>query len=367
MAMAPATEKPVYGHGILGYWAIVGHGFNIASIVSSCFVIAAVIVSCYRKPEFRNRTSFRLSAWIAACDLIYSALGICTFNNGYMSDLSEMHLRVIHWLMSASTMCFVFLTVAMGIQLILTVLTHKSNVARRIEKYYEYVCTFMALVLTHPILYLYERVEWVPTAQIFHIKTYRKIYNRNVWLTKWMWIVTSIVFLLIVTLLIWNKMIRSFTKTAKLSNFPEGKSRWDDEMTLSSVNAQRKREIRSVTLRIVCYPLVPIFTQSWVFAANMITNLPMWLYVVGSLLPALQGVLNFLIFLMNPAWDGYRSKLFKRILPPSASSSSTSATGFKEIEESKANQFASDGGSLDYSKRNASTVHLSPYQSREAV
>ncbi|KAI8319931.1 hypothetical protein GQ54DRAFT_264521 [Martensiomyces pterosporus] len=347
-----STNRPnPYSHGVLGYWAVVGHGFNIASIVSSGFVVAAVVLSCLRKPQLLSRTSFRLSAWIAVCDIIYSACGLCTFDNGYMSGLSEMHLRVIHWFMSGSILSFVFLTVCLGIHLILTVLTHKSNIARPIQAFYEYVSVFLGFLLAHPILYLYTLVQWAPRAQVFHIQADPAEYNRNAWLTKWMWILGSIVFLLGVSVAVCNKMIRSFSKTSSLTAYPEGTSEWDD-ITISSVNAQRKREIRSVTLRIACYPLVPIFTQTWVLAANTVNLCPMWLYVLANLLPATQGMINFLIFLMNPAWDGQRSKIFKRALPPRA----------KEEKSMLVND-----ARFDFTKLNASTVNLSPYQSREDV
>ncbi|KAJ1936455.1 hypothetical protein FBU59_005045, partial [Linderina macrospora] len=92
----------------------------------------------------------------------------------------------------------------------------------------------------------------------------------------------------------------------------------------------------------------------WVIAANMVTTLPYWLYVVASLMPALQGVFNFLVFLFNPAWDGQRKILIDPFL--------------KRVEKRRNKRKQPDLESetiemLTY-HTNDSTIKLSPYQSR---
>ncbi|KAJ1963764.1 hypothetical protein GGI12_001849 [Dipsacomyces acuminosporus] len=340
--MSPAPDK--VSHGILGYWAVVGYGFNIASIASSVFVIGAVVYCCFRKRELVKRPSFRLSAWIAVCDIIFSACGICTFNNDYMASLSEMHLRVIHWLMSSSTLSFVFLTVCLGIHLVLTVLTHKAHIARPIQPWYEYISLFLGFFISHPFLYMYERVQWIYKSQIFHIATRMYIYRRNTWLTRWFWIFGGSIFLLVVAVGICWKMILSFTSTTSLTNLPEGDSKWDDQ-TLSSINSQRIKEIRSVTLRITLYPLVPIFTQVWVITASNLSKCPYWLFVLANLIPATQGMLNFLVFLLNPAWDNTRRNLLKR-------------SQYKDVEKPTQTR-----NYQEYNRSDTSTSRLTPQRS----
>ncbi|KAJ1667478.1 hypothetical protein EV178_001472 [Coemansia sp. RSA 1646] len=78
------------------------------------------------------------------------------------------------------------------------------------------------------------------------------------------------------------------------------------------MSKERQRYIRSVCIRILAYPLIPIITQIWVVAANMAPKAPMWLYVMANIVPATQGILNFLAFTANPAWDQFRGKLLKR-------------------------------------------------------
>ncbi|KAJ2817600.1 hypothetical protein GGI24_005353, partial [Coemansia furcata] len=80
------------------------------------------------------------------------------------------------------------------------------------------------------------------------------------------------------------------------------------DMSYMSLGYNSKRKIRSVTIRSMLYPTVPILTQIWVLSANMSAECPMWLYVMANLVPATQGMINFLVFTLNPAWDSIRRK-----------------------------------------------------------
>ncbi|KAJ2553115.1 hypothetical protein EV175_003060, partial [Coemansia sp. RSA 1933] len=149
------SSDPKYAHGVLGKWAVVGHGFNITSITCSSLVIIAVLARAIHSRSILKRTTFRLSAWIAVCDIIYSVCQICTFDNGYMSGLPEINLRVIHWLMSASVLTIAFLSGCIGIDLMLAVVTHSTRVVNIIRPWYEAVSFFLGFLITHPFLYLY--------------------------------------------------------------------------------------------------------------------------------------------------------------------------------------------------------------------
>ncbi|KAJ1986084.1 hypothetical protein GGI25_005987 [Coemansia spiralis] len=88
-----------------------------------------------------------------------------------------------------------------------------------------------------------------------------------------------------------------------------------------------KKRIRSVCLRILAYPLIPIVTQIWILATNMTPTAPMWLYVMANIIPATQGMLNFLAFIANPAWDDHRKKLFAKCRQIRRNKVATSSTG----------------------------------------
>ncbi|KAJ2753250.1 hypothetical protein GGI19_003271 [Coemansia pectinata] len=300
-----------YSHGILGRWAVIGHGFNIASIVSSGFVIGAVVSACIRNRRLYNSPSFRLSAWIAACDTVYSACQLCVFENAYMRTLSETRLRIIHWLMSASTMSFVFMSVSVALHLLLTMVTPFSHIARRIQPWYEYVSLFLGFILTHPILYIYKMLQWSSRAQIFHIYDDPTYYKITSWLTKWAWLFAACVFMFIVLVLTITKMCKSSKNLKEQMTYPA--HIYDSgDTNYMSLGHMTKQNIRLVTIRLMLYPVVPILTQIWVLSANMSAKCPMWLYVMANLVPATQGMINFLVFAFNPAWDNLRRQLFKK-------------------------------------------------------
>ncbi|KAJ2600540.1 hypothetical protein H4R99_003300 [Coemansia sp. RSA 1722] len=77
---------------------------------------------------------------------------------------------------------------------------------------------------------------------------------------------------------------------------------------------ERKKYIRSVTIRVSCYPIIPIVTQLMVVIANLAPASPYWLFVLANITPSTQGILNFLVYIMNPALDMYRRRYTKRIL-----------------------------------------------------
>ncbi|KAJ1958751.1 hypothetical protein EC988_000118 [Linderina pennispora] len=299
-------------HGVLGYWAVVGHGFNIASIVSSIFVIGATIVLSIRNRELFSRPSFRLSGWIAAADLIYSVTQLFVFDNDYMSTLSEANLRAIVWMLAGSVVSFVFLTVCIGIHLVLTVLMRKTHIANRIQGYYEYVSFVLGFLVTHSYMYMYEKIGWMPSMQVFRIATSESEYNRNIWVAHYMWTAAGILFLFIISILIYLQMMSVINRVEET----QGPEKLDmlDGSTLNMMTDMRRKYIRSATLRIACYPLVPIVTQTWNIVTNMITDSqPFWLYIMANLMPATQGMINMLIFLMNPAFDKTHQRITKYV------------------------------------------------------
>ncbi|KAJ1834543.1 hypothetical protein LPJ63_001883, partial [Coemansia sp. RSA 2711] len=163
-----------------------------------------------------------MTAWIAVCDTIYSTCQLCVFNNDFMSSRSEMNLRVIHWLMSGSILSFAFLAACVGIQLVLTVLSKNTAIARRIQPWYEATGLLLGFLITHPFLYLYEKVQWAPKSQAFHIISDHTYYRATSWLTMWAWLTMCCTFLLVVGILVFYKMFFAFADYAKLAVFPEG-------------------------------------------------------------------------------------------------------------------------------------------------
>ncbi|KAJ1899554.1 hypothetical protein LPJ66_002031 [Kickxella alabastrina] len=299
-------------HGILGHWAVVCHGFNIASIAGSVFVIISVIWGCVRRPVLYKLTTFRLSAWIALCDIIYSACQLCTYDNYYMVFLSETQLRVIYWLMSASTLSFAFLSGCIGLQMILTVVFKKGHHHHRIEPWYGCVSLFLGFLITHPIMYIYKLVQWRYDMQVFHVYDNPKYFNIASWVTMWAWMFATCAFLFVTAALVWWTLATVNKEKMGCMVLPEGESSWYKSPAAQMSIGQRKWQ-RLIIIRIMLYPLVPIVTQTWVLCANMTPVCPMWLYVIANIMPATQGMLNLLIFLGNPALDKSRRRIVDKL------------------------------------------------------
>ncbi|KAJ2730438.1 hypothetical protein IW152_005238 [Coemansia sp. BCRC 34962] len=303
---------PANLHGVLGDWAVVGYGINICSIVLSAVVILTTIILVFKNRSLIARPSIRISTSIAVCDMVYSVCQMFVFNNDYMKQLTEVRLRVMLWIMSGASVSFVFLSTCMGIQLLLTVLTRKSHWAGVIQPYYEVTSFFLAFLVTHPYLYIAKAVMWIPSAQVFYLKDEVENSRRNIWLIQWMWIFTGIVFLFFVAIFTYLKMSQVWREASATHGAPE-KLDLLDTATLNALSEERKKYIRSVTLRVTCYPIIPIITQTLLVVGNLLAAPPYWLFVLSNVLPSTQGTLNFFVYCMNPALDVYRKSLITRL------------------------------------------------------
>ncbi|KAJ2493016.1 RNA-binding protein pop5 [Coemansia sp. RSA 2050] len=100
-------------------------------------------------------------------------------------------------------------------------------------------------------------LQWSSDAQIFHIYDDPTYYKITSWLTKWAWLFAACVFIFIAIAFVFRMMYATMLSKDLI----------------------------------------------WVLSANMTAECPMWLYVVANLVPATQGMINFLAFTLNPAWD----------------------------------------------------------------
>ncbi|KAJ1918665.1 hypothetical protein H4219_002468 [Mycoemilia scoparia] len=73
--------------------------------------------------------------------------------------------------------------------------------------------------------------------------------------------------------------------------------------------ARRRREIRFMVMRLFLYPLIPIITTPWIIAYHTAVDAPIELGHLCLLMPSLQGIFNFVIFLINPTMDNFWRQL----------------------------------------------------------
>ncbi|KAJ2590304.1 hypothetical protein H4R99_007149, partial [Coemansia sp. RSA 1722] len=155
-------------------------------------------------------------------------------------------------------------------------------------------------------------VAWVTSAQLFYLSDTVSVSRRNVWLIQWMWVFAGIVFLFCIAVFTYLKMSQVWRATNSQGT-PE-KLDLLDTNTMHAMTDERKKYIRSVTFRVTCYPVIPIVTQLMLVICNLMAAPPYWLFVMANVMPSTQGILNFLVYMMNPALDIYRKKFIKRML-----------------------------------------------------
>ncbi|KAJ1958349.1 hypothetical protein GGI12_004757 [Dipsacomyces acuminosporus] len=305
--------------GIMSRWSKVGNGFAICSIVCCVIVLLSSLALVVKKRALLERPSFRITMAIALSDLVNSICQLLQYQDGIMKRATERQLRLLIWFNSATTFSFVLLSTCVGVQIMLTVLLNKPFIANRVQRWYELVSFLVAFIATHPILYIYKKVEWITQIQVMHVVSERSYQNMTAWLMEWAWVLLCIVYLFVIVVLTYLRLSNVWRSTANGGGLtaPERLDLLNNQPShnKSYLNAQRIKYVRWVTLRLACYPIVPILTQTWPAAANMLTRAPYWLNVVANVVPSLQGTINLLLFLMNPAFDVYRRKfvgLFQR-------------------------------------------------------
>ncbi|KAJ2743784.1 hypothetical protein GGI20_003480 [Coemansia sp. BCRC 34301] len=332
-------------------WVMAIQSIAIVSLISSAAVLIVIAHIAYRHGKYLQRLSLRVSGYVAVADALSSVAQIVMLQNDLMMGQTADGLRFILWLSMFSTLLFVFLTLAISVQLHLSTLTSVRVAAyMRLERWYVPTSFLMAALLPAIAVGMMRGVYWVPYMHAFNWPSESWVRRLVLWLCNYVWVVITIAYCagvsLCLSLRIWA-MWRSSVEVIAAPRMPE---KWDwnrltsasslresnDMETLkgsgSGFSAEpfeptavrdngsrrgylvtvssgamavrsyvdKQRFLRSVQ-RLACYPLVPIITQLGVVAMNMTETPSKGLYVYGTAMACLGGLLNMLVFLLNPA------------------------------------------------------------------
>ncbi|KAJ2493550.1 hypothetical protein IWW37_000416 [Coemansia sp. RSA 2050] len=353
-------------------WVMTIQSLAIVSLISSVFVLAAIVHIALRHGKYLQRLSLRVSGYVAIADLLSSVAQIVMLQNNLMMEQTPSGLRFILWLSMFSTLLFVFLTLAISIQLHLSTLTKiRVAVYMRLERWYVPVSVVLAALLPAIAVAQMRGIYWVPYMHAFNWPAESWVRRLVLWMCSYVWVVLTIAYCsgvsLLLSLRIWA-MWRSSVEVIAAPRMPE-KWDWNRLTSASSVReshdtdtlkgsgcsqfsagdggaglfsptvgrrqslepmaiggsrrgylvtvvsgfegpggaamavrsyVDKRRFLRSVQ-RLACYPLVPIITQLGVVAMNMTEEPSRGLYVYGTAMACLSGLLNLLVFLLNPA------------------------------------------------------------------
>ncbi|KAJ2559123.1 hypothetical protein EV175_000481, partial [Coemansia sp. RSA 1933] len=352
-------------HGILGSWGVAGHILDIISLATSGLAIVLIAGCTIRDHIFLTRVSFRLTFWLALSSAIYSITHLLQYNNGMQGKL-PMALRVVTWLGLASELCVVLVCVLVAVHLVLVQLG-RLHLAGKIHWWYDVLAVGCSLLIAHPVLYL-GTAQWDSVAQVVLFDGRVLLDMPVAWAVYLAWTaVGSIVCLGILVLVVYGsfrtnrprlncaatggslsssttQMHTSHTGDVKIAECPTHP--WDE----FPVNNQ-KTKAQPAALRVACYLALPLVTQIWPIAYALAPKGTWWLYRVACVVPSIQGIAFLALLAVNPACD----ELWQ--------AACHCAIGRKLNRRHQAG--LSTTMNLEFANMNASTIHLSPYQSRQ--
>ncbi|KAJ1913578.1 hypothetical protein H4219_005157 [Mycoemilia scoparia] len=105
---------------------------NMISFVLSIIVLITVIIQC-RNRNFLERPSFRLSGSIALADMIHSAMMILMHQTNLVAKMTEIQLRVVWYFVLGSLFTSLFITDCIALHLHLTVILKKERLAAKLN------------------------------------------------------------------------------------------------------------------------------------------------------------------------------------------------------------------------------------------
>ncbi|KAJ1917989.1 hypothetical protein H4219_002877 [Mycoemilia scoparia] len=349
---------------------------NGISIVLSVFTMAAVITLYFVRKPVAKRPSIRLSGWIGAADFLTSLMFILQGSYSFMSARNQASIRIIGWINSLGPVAFIFLSSAIALHLQLTVIMKKDSLAQRLDPFYELISIGLAILFTHPNLYVKRQVVWDPYKQVNHVGDYAFSKKAIFWLFDVLWELLGIVYCFIISVILifrlwplWSRMYSTDLHmpegTVSSSNHRsnEGTATSSDQRpstatyvpggyyspvleqgtplrtasplrsanyprmnvsnqllnqngannVISFVTKSHHEKVKRMIQRILLYPIVPIITRTLTLADLFITGNTPGLSATARSLAALQGTLNFTIFLLNPGMDDVWSCIAKKI------------------------------------------------------
>ncbi|KAJ1914530.1 hypothetical protein H4219_004750 [Mycoemilia scoparia] len=235
------SDRPELSNSALGEWVFLYFGLNVASITLCLVIIMTVVGMLIVRRDIAMKPSFRLSGWIAVVDIIMSSCRIVKVFPNYMDNIPNINSRAVLWMGTFSTLSFMFLTGCIVFQLQMTVIHSKAYIAARLNPFYEVFSIVVPLVLTHPIMYIFN-ISWDTTFQEFYADVVLWKYDLYSWLTYYAWVLVIWVYCVVVCTLVvfellpfWRQMNRRFNQLPQTMTSPDefyysqGSSKLDDE------------------------------------------------------------------------------------------------------------------------------------------
>ncbi|KAJ2857412.1 hypothetical protein J3B02_001008, partial [Coemansia erecta] len=223
-----------------------------------------------------------------------------------------------------------------------------------------FLAVFVAFVATHPVMYVYRRVEWDLENKSWLLDGQLPLYGGGkAWGMYLAWIILCIMACLLVTVFIFLGNLRVIgDKSPATSQLSRSVSSIGSSGIWNGVVAENNRTsfnhdtsgLRSMALRNAAFAVVPLGTGIWSVVCALAPHRLGWLYGVALIMAAFQGILCLVLLVVN-----------MRLLHNSPLTGLlTDRVGKKNDSKPLESELHLNFTRFD----NTSTIHLSPYQSR---
>ncbi|PVU91164.1 hypothetical protein BB561_004540 [Smittium simulii] len=287
---------------------------NSLSIVCGIIVAAIVFYSKYRHMQNDVPLAFRVSLYIGLIDAIGSATRL--FLNRVPSDyvMSPTSSKACLYIITFSTIASVALSNAVALSLHLNVLS-KNLFKKRANWYYEYVAIALSLVLSTPVFFLYDFITFSTLLREFFMVA---INNQSTILTM----ALSYYSILFIGILYCYAVFAHVCIFSFFPQFQKTNSLTQGSLNQSFVHATPHQKRKSInTIRwMLLYPLVPIISDTFFVITGFFPTLP-GINNLANILSTSQGILNFIVFTLNPK---FRDLYFYKVIPVSRQEASSS-------------------------------------------
>ncbi|KAJ2772775.1 hypothetical protein IWQ57_001619 [Coemansia nantahalensis] len=344
-------------------WETAALGLSIASLVCAALAAGIAALACARRPELFQRPGLRLTLWIAIACAVSAAGRIPAALGPLMARQADIRQRALMWVILSADLYVAVAVTCLAV--LLWGVWDSPRAPSRLRAYAGYP-GLLSLVATHPIWYIGGSATW--TAPLLAID------GRPLWQRAEMWPM----------FLLWTAMAIVASGAAISWVFVRI---WRE--LRGTVPPPPRRLTRGLLARVagfLGYVVLLLLTQGWPVLQALANR--RWLLRAANTAPAAQGVLCLVAMAAGPHAANLWSAFGARPTPAASAAHEEAAVGGPEVaaiaasssrREETATSSSSSGsptGSaasnrgtekslrLDFADHDASTINLSPYQSR---
>jgi len=286
--------------------------FHSISAVSALTTMILVAVLRKYQPAIGRTISFQLSFWIGVSDFIFHSISITNEVPGLLRNhLPTWFPKVVFTVNYFFPLWTVLLVACIALDLHLTYLVGTVNY-RRFSSLYAPVSFLFTLIVQLPLMIL-TRTTWTPAGEL----GFYEVAGNLIVMFACCYALPLAIGIIYCFVIVVAVLIKLF-KGAK-----------EIQQNFSYRDLRKKKQLDStlhmIARRLVLYPLIPIIFRSisiyapfsWVpgFMSYVLV------LIIESLLTSLQGMMNFLVFLLNPAlyraWYNFKRSLVRKYVFPS--------------------------------------------------